>query len=61
MRLAAQATKTKKFNTSNDNLIVTYKVVTGQNNGTYLRIQPFQKSKDYDKNFIKRHIEELTN
>ena len=30
-------------------LIVTYKIVTGQNYGTYLRIQPFQKSKDYDK------------
>ena len=49
----AAATKTKKFNTSNDNLIITYKVVTGQNNGTYLRIQPFQKSKDYDKNKTK--------
>ena len=45
----AASKKTKKFNTSNDNLIVTYKIVTGQNNGTYLRIQPFQKSKDYDK------------
>jgi hypothetical protein len=45
----AAAKKTKKFNASNDNLIVTYKIVTGQNNGTYLRVQPFQKSKDYDK------------
>ena len=45
----AASKKTKKFNTPNDNLIVTYKIVTGQNNGTYLRIQPFQKSKDYDK------------
>lgn len=45
----AAAKKTKMFNTADDNLIVTYKVVTGQNNGTYLRIQPFQKSKDYDK------------
>jgi len=45
----AAAKKTKKFNSENDNLIVTYKIVTGQDNGTYLRIQPFQKSKDYDK------------
>ncbi|MDC1216830.1 MAG: hypothetical protein ACKVJR_07685 [Flavobacteriales bacterium] len=45
----AAAEKTKKFNSGNDNLIVTYKIVTGLNNGTYLRIQPFQKSKDYDK------------
>ena len=45
----AAAKKTKKFNASNDNLIVTYKIVTGQDFGTYLRIQPFQKSKDYDK------------
>ena len=43
----AAAEKTKKFNSGNDNLIVTYKIVTGLNNGTYLRIQPFQKSKDY--------------
>ena len=47
--LKAAAIKTKKFNSENDNLIVTYKIVTGQDNGTYLRIQPFQKSKDYDK------------
>ena len=45
----AAAKKTKKFNASNNNLIVTYKIVTGQDFGTYLRIQPFQKSKDYDK------------
>ena len=45
----AAAKKTKKFNSENDNLIVTHKIVTWQDNRTYLRIQPFQKSKDYDK------------
>ena len=32
--------KTKKFNSSKDNTIITFKVVTGANNGQYLRMMP---------------------
>ena len=45
----AAAEKTKKFNSTENNLIITYKVVTGPNNGAYLRVMPYQKSKDYDR------------
>ena len=46
---AAAAKKTKIFNSERDNMILTFKVVTGKNTGAYLRIQPWQQSKDYDK------------
>ena len=41
--------KTKKFNSSKDNTIITFKVVTGANNGQYVRMMPWQSSADYDK------------
>ncbi|MGB2152406.1 MAG: hypothetical protein ACPH57_08445 [Flavobacteriaceae bacterium] len=46
---AAAAAKTKMFNASPNNLIVTYKIMTGDNAGVYERIMPFQTSADYDK------------
>jgi len=46
--LAAAATKTKKFNSDQTNLIITYKVTTGDNAGVYERIMPFQTAKSYD-------------
>ncbi|OUW35393.1 MAG: hypothetical protein CBD39_00640 [Flavobacteriaceae bacterium TMED179] len=47
--IQSAAKKTRKFNSSPDNLIVTYKVTTGQNAGTYERIMPFQTSEGYDR------------
>ena len=46
---AAAAAKTKKFNASPENLIVTYKISTGDNAGTYERIMPYQTPASYDK------------
>ena len=45
----AAGKKTKKFNSSKDNTIITFKVVTGSNNGQYVRMMPWQSSADYDK------------
>tara|TARA_Y100000816_G_scaffold277554_1_gene247845 strand:- start:74 stop:820 length:747 start_codon:yes stop_codon:yes gene_type:complete len=48
--IQAAAKKTKKFNATAENLIVTYKIMTGQNAGIYERIMPFQTSERYDRN-----------
>ena len=45
---AAAAEKTKKFNATPENTIVTYKVVTGSDAGVYERIMPFQSAKSYN-------------
>jgi hypothetical protein len=44
----AAAKKTKMFNSSRENAILTFKVVTGPNTGQYLRVMPWQSSKSYD-------------
>ena len=49
----AAGLKTKKFNTTKENTIVTFKVVTGKNSGQYLRVMPWQTSADYDKDKTK--------
>jgi hypothetical protein len=49
----AAGLKTKKFNTTKENTIVTFKVVTGKNSGQYLRVMPWQSSADYDKDKTK--------
>ena len=46
--LKAAAIKTKKFNSDPTNLIVTYRVTTGDKAGVYERIMPFQTAKSYD-------------
>ena len=45
----AAGKKTEKFNSSKDNLIVTFKVVTGANSGQYVRMMPWQSLADYDR------------
>ena len=45
----AAGKKTEKFNSSKDNLIVTFKVVTGANSGQYVRMMPWQSLEDYDR------------
>tara|TARA_S200000501_G_C20828606_1_gene746129 strand:- start:132 stop:878 length:747 start_codon:yes stop_codon:yes gene_type:complete len=47
--IESAAKKTKKFNSNPNNLIVTYKITTGQNAGIYERIMPFQTSEGYDR------------
>lgn len=45
---AAVAKKMKKFNTTSDTGIMTYKIVTGRNAGTYERVESMKTAKDYD-------------
>ena len=51
--LKAAAIKTKKFNSDSTNLIVTYRITTGDKSGVYERIMPFQTSKSYDRDASK--------
>ncbi|MDG2371128.1 MAG: hypothetical protein P8L83_00740 [Flavobacteriaceae bacterium] len=51
--IQAAAIKTKKFNANPENLIVTYRITTGENAGVYERIMPFQSSKRYDRDASK--------
>ena len=51
---AAAAEKTKKYNANPENMIVTFKVLTGDDAGSYERIMPFQSAKSYDQ---KRSVE----
>lgn len=46
--IEAAAKKTQKFNSSRDNLIVTYQITTGSQAGVYERIMPWQSSASYD-------------
>tara|TARA_B110000977_G_C10955555_1_gene446424 strand:- start:102 stop:854 length:753 start_codon:yes stop_codon:yes gene_type:complete len=46
--LDAAAKKTKMFNSEADNIIVTYRITTGDNSGVYERLMPYQTSKNYD-------------
>lgn len=46
---AAVAKKMKMFNTTAETGIITYKVVTGRNSGTYERVESMKYPKDYDK------------
>lgn len=51
--LDAAAKKTQKFNATQDNLIVTYRIVTGNQAGVFERIMPWQSSEDYDRDASK--------
>lgn len=46
---AAVAKKMQMFNNSPETSIMTYKVVTGRNSGTYERVEAMKYPKDYDK------------
>jgi len=45
---AAVAKKMKMFNSSMESGMVTYKIVTGRNSGTYERVESMKYPKDYD-------------
>lgn len=45
----AVAKKMKKFNNSPETSMMTYKIVTGRNSGTYERVESMKYPKDYDK------------
>ena len=45
---AAAAKKTSMFNASDNNAIMTYRVITGPNSGTYVRVQSRKSPADYD-------------
>ena len=51
--LKAAGIKTKKFNSDPTNLIVTYRITTGDKAGVYERIMPFQTSKSFDRDASK--------
>lgn len=46
---AAVAKKMRQFNNSAETGMVTYKIVTGRNSGTYERVESMKYPKDYDK------------
>jgi hypothetical protein len=45
---AAVAKKMKMFNSSSQTAMMTYKIVTGRNSGTYERVESMKYPKDYD-------------
>lgn len=45
---SAVAKKMKKFNATSETAMMTYKVVTGRNSGTYERVESMKYPKDYD-------------
>jgi hypothetical protein len=46
---SAVAKKMQKFNSTTETAIVTYKIITGRNSGTYERVESMKYPKDYDK------------
>ena len=44
----AAAEKTNKFNNTPENAMATYRVITGRNTGSFLRVQTNKKPADYD-------------
>ncbi len=46
---SAVAKKMKKFNSTPETAMITYKIVTGRNSGTYERVESMKYPKDYDK------------
>ncbi len=45
---AAAAKKTAMFNTTDETAIITYRITTGSNSGTYVRVESQKSPEDYD-------------
>lgn len=46
--MEAAAEKTQRFNSNPDHAMVTYRIITGRNAGTFVRVQANKKPADYD-------------